>query len=128
MKMRRTTKLFPFLLAVFVMTPGLTPQGRQRIISPEVRNDRTVTFRFVAPRAHQVLVSVEDMDGLRSLRLGEDGVWSITLGPLEPELYSYNFIVDGVATIDPRNPVIKIGTGTTHSLLDIPGAPPLFYN
>ena len=102
-------------------------QRRPRIISPEVKSDRTVTFRFQAPRAHQVLVEVEYLEGLRPLRLGENGVWAVTLGPFEPELYSYDFLVDGVATVDPLNPNIKIGTSTTHSLLDIPGDPPLFF-
>ena len=102
-------------------------QRRPRIISPEVKSDKMVTFRFQAPRAHQVLLAVEHSDGMRPLRLTETGVWEITLGPFEPELYSYNFIVDGVATIDPLNPNIKIGTSTTHSLLDIPSDPPLFF-
>lgn len=102
-------------------------QRRPQVISPEIRSDRTVTFRFHAPRAHLVLVSVEYLDGLRALRLNENGVWEVTLGPLEPELYSYNFVVDGVATVDPQNPVLKIGTRTTQSLLDVPGDPPLFF-
>jgi enterochelin esterase family protein len=123
------TSGFVLILLLFVTPLGTaTAQQRQRVVSPEIGVDRTVTFRFRAPRAHQVLVSVEYLDGLRPLRLGDDGVWSVTLGPLEPELYSYNFVVDGVATVDPLNPVIKIGTVTTQSLLDIPGDPPLFWN
>jgi enterochelin esterase family protein len=102
-------------------------QRRPRIISPEIKNDRTVIFRFRAPRAHQVLVAVESLDGLRPLRLGEDGVWTVTLGPFEPELYSYAFVVDGVAVVDPANPRIKIGIRTTQSLLDVPGDSPLFF-
>jgi enterochelin esterase family protein len=86
-----------------------------------------VTFRFYAPRAHQVLVSIEYLDGLRPFLLGEDNIWSVTLGPFEPELYSYNFVVDGVAVVDPLNPNIKIGISTTQSLLDIPGDPPHFF-
>ena len=102
-------------------------QRRPRLVSPEVKGDRTVTFRFHAPRAHQVLVAVENLDGVRPLLLGEDGVWAVTLGPFEPELYSYNFVVDGVEAVDPLNPNIKIGIRTTHSLLDVPGDPPLFF-
>jgi enterochelin esterase-like enzyme len=102
-------------------------QNRPRIISPEVKSDRTVTFRFRAPQAHQVLVAVEYLDGFQPLRLGDDGIWAVTLGPFEPELYSYNFVVDGVSAVDPLNPNIKIGIRTTQSLLDIPGDPPLFF-
>ncbi|MCJ7681431.1 MAG: alpha/beta hydrolase-fold protein [Candidatus Aminicenantes bacterium] len=128
MKLTRFVKSAALLVGIFlVLQPGMA-QMRQRIVSPEVGNDGMVTFRFYAPQAHMVCLSVEYFDGLRPLRRGDDGVWSITLGPFEPELYSYNFVVDGVSTVDPRNPVIKIGTGTTQSLLDIPGDPPLFYD
>ncbi len=127
----RAVKRSKIILAVglcALSAATLAAQQRQRIISPEIKGDRTVTFRFRAPQAHQVLLSVEYLEGLRPLRRGEDGVWSVTLGPFEPELYSYNFVVDGVSTVDPLNPTIKIGTGTTQSLLDIPGDPPLFFN
>lgn len=128
MRPMKTSRFVLILLACVLPLRTATAQQRQRVISPEIRGDRTVTFRFRAARAHQVLVSVEYLDGLRPLRLGDDGIWSVTLGPFEPELYSYNFVVDGVATVDPLNPVIKIGTVTTHSLLDIPGDPSLFWN
>ena len=128
MRLTTFTKTAALLVGIFLMIQAGTAQMRQRIISPEVGNDGMVTFRFSAPQAHMVCVSVEHFAGLRPLRRGEDGIWSITLGPFEPELYSYNFVVDGISTVDPRNPVIKIGTGTRQSLLDIPGDPPLFYN
>ena len=124
--MRLTRIIWMVIICVMVLQMA-EGQRRPRIISPEVKNDRTVTFRFHAPQAHQVLVAAEYLDGLRPLRLGENGVWAVTLGPFEPELYSYNFVVDGVAAVDPLNPNIKIGTRTTHSLLDVPGDPPLFF-
>ena len=127
MQSKKLTGIILIGITCMLVQQTAEAQRRPRIISPEVKGDRTVTFRFQAPRAHQVLVSVEYLDGLRSLRPGDDGVWSVTLGPFEPELYSYNFIVDGVAVIDPLNPTIKIGTRITHSLLDIPGDPPLFF-
>jgi enterochelin esterase-like enzyme len=126
----QSTKLVRFLGMVIICVLVLQPaeaQRRPRIISPEVKSDGAVTFRFHAPRAHQVLVEVEYLDGLRPLRHGEDGVWSITLGPFEPELYSYNFVVDGVAVVDPLNSNVKIGIRTTQSLLDVPSYPPLFF-
>ena len=128
MKITRFTKTAALLVGALLMIQAGMAQMRQRIISPEIGSDKMVTFRFYAPQAHLVCVSVEYFDGLRPLRRGEDDIWSITLGPFEPELYSYNFVVDGISTVDPRNPVIKIGTGTTQSLLDIPGDPPLFFN
>jgi enterochelin esterase-like enzyme len=127
MQTMRLTKYIGMVIICVMVLQTAEAQNRPRIISPEVKSDGTVTFRFLAPRAHQVLLSVEYLDGLRRLRPGEDGIWSVTLGPFEPELYSYNFIVDGVASVDPLNPNIKIGIHTTHSLLDVPGDPPLFF-
>ena len=82
----RLIRTMLIVTSCIVMLQTAEAQRRPRIISPEVKSDKTVTFRFHAPQAHQVLVSVEYLEGLRPLRLGEDGVWSITLGPFEPEL------------------------------------------
>ncbi|MDR1556524.1 MAG: esterase [Tannerellaceae bacterium] len=91
--------------------------GGQDILSAVVNADRTVTFRCMAPDAQKVQVAgdfaatVEDNPvggivgtGLLSMTKDEKGVWIYTSGPLEPELYSYLFVVDGVATLDINNP------------------------
>jgi enterochelin esterase-like enzyme len=54
------------------------------------------------------------------------GVWSATVGPLEPEVYTYNFVVDGVRIIDPANPNLKNGRAPDASIVEIPGNPPRF--
>ena len=38
---------------------------------------------------------------------GDDGMWELTIGPLEPELYSYVFDVDGTIVTDPHNRQVK---------------------
>ena len=45
---------------------------------------------------------------------GEDDVWSITMGPLAPDMYGYDFIVDGVNIVDPTN--TYTGPGTVQAL------------
>ena len=65
------------------------------LVSPEVHPDRSVTFRLRAPNANEVKVSGEWPGGAMSLT-NNDGLWSITL-PLEPDIYGYNFTVDGLA-------------------------------
>ena len=64
------------------------------------------------------------------LRKNADGIWSATVGPLDPEMYVYYFTVDGVRLTDPSNPEVKIGyvTSTTTSLLTVPGDGPAFYD
>jgi enterochelin esterase family protein len=55
------------------------------------------------------------------LAKGEDGVWSVTLGPLEPDLYNYTLFVDGVGIADPSNRLLKQGLRGPGSLVDVPG-------
>jgi enterochelin esterase family protein len=99
------------------------------ITSPEIASDRRVTFRLRAPEAKAVTVS-GDFGTDTAMRKGEDGLWSVTVGPLDPEMYVYYFTVDGVRLIDPSNPQVKIGyvTSTTTSLLTVPGDKPAFYD
>jgi enterochelin esterase-like enzyme len=99
------------------------------ITSPEVGADRSVTFRLHAPEAKAVMVS-GDFGRDAQLRKGEGGLWSVTVGPLDPEMYVYYFTVDGVRLTDPNNAQVKIGyvTTTTTSLLTVPGDKPAFYD
>jgi len=101
-----------------------------RIVSPEISSDRHVTFRLAAPQAHEVLVTGEFMKGSKSMEKGENGVWSVTVGPIEPEIYYYNFTIDGVRTIDPNNPEVKTGStpSTISSTLEVHGDGPAFYD
>ena len=102
---------------------GRGPQGPQ-VVSPELAADRTVTFRILAPKAERVQVSAGDIPGLSqggAMVKGTNGVWEATLGPLPPGYYRYNFNLDGVAVIDPRNPATSESNGNTWSLLGVPG-------
>ena len=103
-------------------------RGGTAISSPEVASDRRVTFRLRAPEAKAVTVA-GDFGADAEMRKGEDGIWSVTIGPLTPEMYVYYFTVDGVRLTDPSNPQLKIGyvTTTTTSLLTVPGEKPAFY-
>jgi enterochelin esterase-like enzyme len=98
--------------------------------SPEVGPDRRVTFRLLAPKASEVTLTGEFMEGNKSLQKDDKGVWSVTLGPLEPEIYNYNFTIDGVRTIDPNNPNVKTGStaSTIASILEVRGEGPAFYD
>jgi enterochelin esterase-like enzyme len=99
------------------------------LTSPEVASDRRVTFRLRAPNAKVVTVS-GDFGTDAEMAKSSDGVWSVTVGPLAPEMYVYFFIVDGVRLTDPSNPQVKIGyvTTTTTSLVTVPGDGPAFYD
>ena len=100
------------------------PQMSRRIISPEVQPDNKVTFRIYAPHSIGVAINGEWMSGTvprENLVRNDTGMWSITLGPLQPEFYGYTLIVDGVTVLDPSNPQIKRDGVRNASVLLVPG-------
>ncbi len=99
------------------------------VVSPEVRADRTVTLRILAPLAQSVTVSGEIMGTNPPAALTPDGsgVWSVTLGPLEPEIYSYGFSVDGMTVNDQRTSYVKPSSSYTSQVV-VPGDGPQFYD
>ena len=102
----------------------------QQVHSPEVGPDRRVTFRLRAPKATEVSVSGEFQAGNLPMTKDTNGVWSVTVGPLKPEIYNYNFTIDGVKTIDPGNADVKTGStpSTIESILEVKGDEPAFYD
>ena len=132
--MRMRVLMLMATIAVLVQSglaqqPAGPPASRTPAVrSPEVHADRRVTFRIHAPKATEVTVSGEFEVGAPAHKLTRDaqGIWSVTIGPFEPEIYEYDFIVDGVQMLDPRNPVVKYNRGPAaiSSLLDIPANRP----
>ena len=110
--------------------PAAPGQGRggpqtPQVVSPEVGADRRVTFRIYAPQADAVRVSAGDIPNLGQtgvMTKAENGVWSFTSAPVPPGAYRYNINVDGVATIDPRNPLTSVSNNNVWSLALVPGS------
>jgi enterochelin esterase-like enzyme len=84
--------------------PPAAPAPAPRLDSPDVSSDHHVTFRIRAPKASEVTFN-GDWIGATNMPMTKDdaGIWSITVGPLDPQLYGYWFMVDGVRTLDPSN-------------------------
>jgi enterochelin esterase-like enzyme len=114
-------------LTVPTKVPAQAPRG-QATPSPEVQSDGRVTFRITAPKASEVTLRGDWMEtpGPVKLQKDEKGVWSVTLGPLRPDFYSYSFNVDGVKTLDPRNATIKQGISSLDNMFFLPGADAAF--
>lgn len=102
---------------------GRGPQA-PAVISPEIMPDRHVVFRIFAPMAQNVRVTGSDIPniGQGAMTKGENGVWEATVGPIDPGAYRYNFNVDRVTVIDPRNPSTSESNNNTWSLIYVPGA------
>jgi len=100
---------------------------RRLLVSPEVHSDGRVTFRLNAPNAKRVGVNVQFVQGLRLMTRSKTGVWSVTLGPAEPEIYEYNFVVDGLQIVDPANSWLKVWVRTAKNLVEVSGKEPMFF-
>ena len=88
-----------------------------QVVSPQVNEDKTVTFRYSAPDVIRVQVTGDflppqkistpngdfEVPGVAELVQNQNGIWEYTSAPLEPELYSYSLIVNGQRMNDPSN-------------------------
>jgi len=105
---------------VGAQSPPRQPTPNDTLKSIEVAPDHKVTFRIYAPKASEVSVS-GDFGTAGKLTKDDKGVWSITVGPLVADFYSYTFTVDGVRTVDPKHGMIKPGIASTESMFFLPG-------
>ncbi len=126
------------LLTALICVPVLFAQNPNALIpgpgafvdSPEVHADGRVTFRLRAPEVSSVTVQGEFAAAPLAMTKDDKGVWSVTTGPIAPEIYNYNFVIDGVRTIDVNNPRVKSGStpNTIQSILEVRGDKPAFYD
>jgi enterochelin esterase family protein len=103
--MKRTFLALVVLLLAAAAAPAQTPPAP--VVSPDVRADRSVTFRLRAPNDKEVAVSLEGVPKPIPMKQDDQGVWSVTTDPLAPDYYGYSFIADGVTMFDPSNHAVK---------------------
>ena len=105
--------------------------GGETIVSPEIHENNTVTFRIRAPKAVKVEVVGDFLEspGVAQLKEGENGVWEYTTPkPLASELYSYAFFVDDLRMNDPANMLINRDVSTVSNIFIVPGDPGDLYS
>src|SRR5690554_1450259 len=115
-------------------TEGLIPFSAP-LNSPEVHDDQTVTFRLRAPKAQEVkLAGVALLTGLGRgneqvpFIKGDDGIWTLTVGPIKPDMYAYHFNVDGMQITDPNNTYAAFTAMPPYSQLIVHGEEPAYYD
>jgi len=98
--------------------------GQKPIVSPEIQND-SVTFRLKADYATIVKLSGSWMEnpwtGTIDMRRGENNVWEVKIPLPSPEIYTYNFVVDGVSVNDPQNVLVQRDGTRYLPMLIVPG-------
>jgi len=117
------------LLAMLGLPAGAQQAlGRgQDIISPEINENQTVTFRLQAPNANEVKLTGDWMPaegyvpGSVAMAKDEKGLWVYTTEELAPELYGYAFMVDGLRVNDPNNPFVSRDIATLTNIFIVGG-------
>ncbi len=124
------------ILAVVFCTVAIIAQAQQnigfraeKIISPQVNSDNTVTFRLNAPKAKSVSVKGdwEANDGVGTMKKGKEGLWEYTTPVLPSEMYTYRFDIDGVIGLDPHNPFTRRDVGNVFSIFFVGNGPADYY-
>ncbi len=128
MKHRKSVRVLLAIVALLAVAGAVRAQGpaqQPQVVSPEVQADRRITFRLLAPKAESVRLGGSDIPGMgpgKEMKKDEKGVWEITIGPIDPGTYRYNFNMGGVSVIDPRNPSISESNGNVWSMVHVSGS------
>ncbi len=114
--------ILAMITATLSVIPGLTAQ-LPVYQSPEIVSADTVTFRYFGPAARQVAVVGLRRTTPTPMTKAADGLWSVTVSGLAPDIYGYSFDVDGAVALDPKNRSIKKWINSENAF-ELPGANP----
>lgn len=117
------------ILALVATLAAFSQSPADSVVSPVVHPDRSVTFTVYAPKAASITLNGDWMPANASVPLAKsgEGLWSVTVPSLAPQVYLYSFNLDGVNIPDPVNPRIKLRARTSASLFEVPGNEPWLY-
>jgi enterochelin esterase-like enzyme len=118
---------FYIISALLFVVSACLAQRPPSISSPEVHADNRVTFRYYSRTAQKVSLSGEFLTAREPMISDTSGIWSITVGPIKPDIYPYSFWVDSVNVADPNNTDIFANERFKRSIVDIPGNTPLVH-
>lgn len=118
-------RFFCFLIATglyaIAQRPSVPP-------TPHIHADRQVTFYFFDPGAATVKLALEGTAHTLPMMKDSQGLWSLTVGPLQPEIYSYHFIADGVPLLDPANSHINPNLRGPSNAFEVSGSAPQLWD
>ena len=131
-----TDRLFPAFkasvaaaLVAAAFSGALWAQPRRAPVeSPTVLPDGRIQFKVDAPEARTLRLQAPWAGGPHEFQRGEAGIWSLTVGPVPPAIYSYTLLLDGVRILDPHNTAVKRWSGGNASMVEVPAAMPAPYD
>lgn len=128
-------KLKVILASLAIMVSGVAMAQQninakaEKVVSPQVNANKTVTFRLQAPSAKVVTVKGdwEANNGVGTMKKGKDGVWTYTTPVLPSEMFTYRFDIDGVTVADPSDPFTRRDVGNVFSIFFVNGGAADYY-
>ena len=121
-------KRIQLFIALVLLATSVLAQRNPVIVSPELGPGNSVTFRFSAKNAKEVLLEAQFLKDKLPMQKDEVGVWSVTVNSIKPDIYPYCFWVDNTQVNDPNNTAIFANERFKHSLVEIPGDKPLVHS
>jgi enterochelin esterase-like enzyme len=136
MNLNRALKLSLSIGCFCLLSSAQAPQGGRgrgpagpQYKAVDVHEDRTVTFKFNAPTAKEVVLVANFLPNPTPLQKDEKGIFSLTVGPLDPAIYHYHYTIDGVRGIDPHNFYSQRGADdATGSIFEVHAAEPAYFD
>ena len=113
-------RLLAFVTLIAASVTALAQQPSTHQVNP----DDSITFRYDDRSATTVSVRMDAFAEPLPLTRGEDGLWAVTTPVLEPEIYSYVFVVDGKTKLDPTNADTRANYVSLSNNVTVPGNPP----
>jgi enterochelin esterase-like enzyme len=123
---RRYAPVWVMFVGVLCGVGTAWSQPPKPLVSPEVAADHKVTFRLKAPKAEKVLLECAELSDLlggasKAMDKGDDGVWTLTIGPVDPGIFDYTFSVDGLRITDPSSPDVFGNRQGSRGFVEVPG-------
>jgi enterochelin esterase-like enzyme len=117
-----------FTMILLFCVAQLLAQRPRTVSSPDINPDKSITFRYFSRAAQRVSLSGEFLSKPVAMTKDTSGVWSVTVPPVNPDIYPYSFWVDSVQMADPNNTYIFANERFKRSVVDVPGDQPLLHS
>lgn len=122
-------KKISLLSSVFLLLSlYLNAQRPPRLSSPDVHADRSITFRYYSPNAREVILHGEFLTEPVAMTKDDNGIWTVQVPPVAPDIYPYFFKVDNIQLADPNNTNVFANERFKRSIVEIPGDKPLIHS
>ena len=116
--------LLLMVIVVKAQPPRPAPTPNDTLQAVRVVSNIEVQLSIYAPKATAVTVFGDFLKEYKPMVISkaDNGIWSVTINGLTPDVYTCYFTVDSIKTFDPKNPQYKEGENSLSNIFELPGA------